>query len=108
MGYGAALLALFVLITGKPWGFELTTRYVGALAYLAVFGSVVAFVTFYGLARRRGYGFASYVAALTPPTAMAISWVFEGTRWGLAAFCGLALVLAGQVLLIRGSRVQAA
>ena len=104
MGYGAALLAVVVLVRGDPWVFEPTPRYVGALLYLAVFGSVIAFVVFYGLARRRGYGFASYVAALTPPTAMLISWLFEGTQWGLDALAGLILVLGGQVLLIRGSR----
>lgn len=104
MGYGAGLLALFQLLTGAPWRFEPDLRYVGALAYLAVFGSVIAFLAYYGLARRRGYAFASYIAALTPPTAMVISTLTEHTRWGPEAAAGLALVLAGQVLLIRASR----
>ena len=104
MGYGAAILALFVFATGAPWRFELTARYVGALGYLSVLGSVTAFVVFYSLARRRGYTFASYVAALTPPTAMVVSALTESTRWGWPAFAGLGLVLGGQILLIRGGR----
>ena len=104
MGYGAAALTLYQLAVGAPWRFEADLHYVGALVYLAVFGSVIAFLAYYGLASRRGYTFASYVAALTPPTAMIISSVTESARWGLAAAGGLALVLAGQVLLIRASR----
>jgi drug/metabolite transporter (DMT)-like permease len=104
MGYGAALMALWVIVTGQPWRFDPSVRYVGGLLYLSVFGSVVAFVVFYALARRRGYALASYVAALTPPTAMVISSLTESVMWGPAAFAGLVLVLAGQVLLIRGSK----
>ncbi len=65
---------------------------------------MIAFVTYYALARRRGYAFASYVAALTPPAAMLISTLTEGARWGLAALAGLALVLAGQALLMGSAR----
>ena len=104
MGYGAALLTAFVLVSGGRWSFDPSLPYVGALLYLAVFGSVTAFVVYYGLARRRGYAVASYVAALTPPTAMFMSWLFEGAQWGVDALGGLALVLVGQALLIRGSR----
>jgi hypothetical protein len=35
---------------------------------------------------------------------MVLSAVTESTRWGFTALAGLALVLAGQVLLIRASR----
>jgi drug/metabolite transporter (DMT)-like permease len=109
MAYGTVLLGAWLLVSGARWEFEPSVRYVGALAYLAVLGSVVAFLTYYGLARRQGYTFASYVAALTPPTAMAISTFAEGTRWGLAAAGGLLLVVAGQALLIRSaSRAKAA
>ena len=104
MGYGAVLLGGFVLLTGQPWRFEVSTRYIGSLLYLSVFGSVTAFVVFYFLARRRSYTFAAYIAALTPPTAMILSGLTEQARWGWAALAGVALVLAGQVLLIRGAR----
>lgn len=100
MAYGAGMLAAWLVLTGQPWSFEPTLPYVGALVYLAAFGSVTAFLTFYALARRRGYAVASYIAALTPPAALAISSFTEGARWGLGALAGVALVLAGQALLI--------
>ncbi len=54
--------------------------------------------------RRRGYTLASYISALTPPIAMAVSTLFEGADFGPAAFGGLALVLAGQALIIQSAR----
>lgn len=101
MAYGAGLLAIYVTLTGQAWSFEPSLRYAGSLVYLAAFGSVIAFLAYYGVARRRGYALASYVAALTPPAAMAISSVTEGARWGPGALAGLGLVLVGQAILIR-------
>ncbi|MGE0044614.1 MAG: DMT family transporter [Hyphomonadaceae bacterium] len=104
MGYGAALLALFAVVTGRQWAFELSARYVLSLLHLSVVGSVIAFVLYYGLARRRGYGAASYIAALTPPVAMLVSSMFENKVWSVLALSGVALVLAGQWLLLRTRR----
>jgi drug/metabolite transporter (DMT)-like permease len=104
MLYGSCILAAWALVTGQPIGFELTFKYVASLVYLAVFGSVTAFIIFYALARRRSYTFASYTAALTPPTAMVASAAFEGAHWGWAAVAGLLLVLGGQILLIKAPR----
>jgi drug/metabolite transporter (DMT)-like permease len=75
-----------------------------SLLYLSAFGSVVAFLIYFSLARRRGFTLASYVSALTPPLALAMSAIFEHARFGLGAAAGVALVLAGQVLLIRSPR----
>jgi drug/metabolite transporter (DMT)-like permease len=104
MFYGAALLAVFALVTGRPWTFELTWSYVLSLLHLSVVGSVVAFLLYYGLARRRGYSTASYISALTPPLAMLVSTLFEAKTWGAMALAGVALVLAGQFLLLRSRR----
>lgn len=104
MGYGAVLLALFAAATGKTWAFEVTAPYILSLLHLSVIGSVIAFVLYYGLARRRGYATASYISALTPPLAMFVSASFEAKSWGVFAFAGVALVLAGQALLLRSKR----
>jgi drug/metabolite transporter (DMT)-like permease len=104
MFYGAALLAVYALATGKTWNFEFTTPYMFSLLHLSVVGSVIAFALYYGLARRRGYATASYISALTPPLAMFVSALFEGKSWGLLALGGVALVLAGQVLLLKSKR----
>lgn len=104
MGYGAALLAIFAMVTGKTWAFEFTAPYILSLLHLSVVGSVIAFALYYGLARRRGYATASYISALTPPLAMFVSALFEGKSWGLYALGGVVLVLAGQVLLLRSKK----
>lgn len=106
MFYGSALLALFALATGRVWNFEPTWSYVLSLLHLSVVGSVIAFLLYYGLARRRGYATASYIAALTPPLAMLISSVFEAKTWGGLALGGIALVVAGQWLLLRAKRAS--
>lgn len=104
MAYGAGLLGLSALATGKTWAFEFTPPYVLSLLHLAVVGSVIAFILYYGLARRRGYATASYISALTPPLAMLVSALFEGKNWGVFALGGVALVLAGQALLLRARK----
>lgn len=104
MGYGAAMLAVFAVLTGKTWAFEFTAPYILSLLHLSVVGSVIAFALYYGLARRRGYATASYISALTPPLAMFVSALFEDKSWGVLALGGVVLVLAGQVLLLRSKR----
>lgn len=101
MAYGTGMLALWGLATGVEWRFEPTSTYIGSLLWLSAMGSVVAFVLYFKLARSRGYAIASYVSALTPPVAMAMSTLFEHAAFGPWAFAGLALVLSGQLLLIR-------
>ncbi len=104
MAYGAAALAVFALATGKAWIFDPSWTYMLSLLHLAVNGSVVAFLLYYMLARRRGYATASYISALTPPLAMLVSSLFEDKTWGMLAFGGVGLVLIGQVLLLRSKR----
>lgn len=104
MAYGTGMLGLYGLATGLEWRFELSWSYVLSLLWLSAMGSVVAFVLYFKLARSRGYAIASYVSALTPPVAMAMSALFEDAVFGPFAFAGLALVLGGQLLLIRAPR----
>lgn len=104
MTYGAALLAIFALVSGKTWAFQLTVPYVLSLIHLALNGSVIAFLLYYGLARRRGYSTASYISALAPPLAMLVSTLFEDKTWGLLALSGIVLVIGGQYLLLQVKR----
>ena len=104
MGYGALVLAIFATVSGRPWVFEPTWEYTLSLLHLTLNGSVIAFVLYYGLARRRGYATASYISAPAPPVAMLVSTMFEAKTWGLLAIGGIALVLAGQWLLLRAKR----
>ena len=104
MAYGTAMLALYGVATGVEWRIEASAAYVLSLLYLSILGSVVAFALYFTIARHRGYAQASYISALTPPIAMVVSVLFEDARFGWTAFVGLALVLAGQALLIRAPK----
>jgi drug/metabolite transporter (DMT)-like permease len=107
MAYGTALLALWGLVTGVSWAVAWSPAYVVSLLYLSVFGSVIAFGLYFTIARMRGYALASYISALTPPIAMLVSVLFENALFGLTAVLGLALVLAGQLFLIRAPKRSA-
>jgi drug/metabolite transporter (DMT)-like permease len=107
MAYGTIALALFATLRGAAWTFDPRPTYVLALLYLATFGSVVAFLLYFALARRRGYATAAYISALTPPVAMIVSAIFEGKRWSALALAGVVVIGAGQWLLLRASRKPA-
>lgn len=102
MAFGAAvLLAGFALTGGLGEGqaaFEGTPRYVGALLYLAIPGSVIGFTAYLMLVGRLGPERAAYATVLFPVVALNVSTVFEGYRWTSPALAGLVLVMLGNVL----------
>ena len=65
MLYGAAVAAVVALGQGAAWTFDPHLPYVLSLAYLAVFGSVVAFGAYLTLLAKVGAGPASYVGVST-------------------------------------------
>lgn len=108
MGYAALLLLGWCLVTGVPLTFDPSPAYVLSLAYLAVLGSIVAFVTYLTLLQRVGAGRAGYTTAVIPVVAMLASTLFEQYRWSGSAVAGLGLVLAGTVLVLRAKARAAA
>lgn len=103
MLYGALAVILYGAIAGLPFAFDTSAGYLLSLGYLAIFGSIVAFIAYLTLLRRIGAGRSGYVAVLMPVLAMATSTLFEGYRWSPAAVAGMALVIAGNVLVLRHS-----
>jgi len=101
MLYGAVAVALTCAIGGVPFAFDGSARYVLSLGYLAIFGSIFAFIAYLTLIRRIGAGRSGYTAVLIPVLAMATSTLFEGYRWTFLAAVGMALVVAGNVLVLR-------
>jgi len=101
MLYGALAVAASCAVRGVPFAFDASLPYLASLAYLTLFGSVFAFVAYLTLVRRIGAGRAGYTAVVIPVLAMATSTVFEGYRWSGPALAGMALVLIGNVLMLR-------
>jgi drug/metabolite transporter (DMT)-like permease len=92
-----------VLASGAEWTFDARPAYAVSLAYLAVCGSVVAFVTYFALLKRVGAGPSSYTAVGTPVIALLLSTLLEGYRWTPVAVAGAALAVTGNVLALRSA-----
>ncbi len=101
MLYGSGFTLVLALATGKALAFEATPAYVLSLVYLAVFGSVLAFGGFLTLLGRIGAARAGYIGVMVPIVALAISALFEGYRWELLAIVGVAVSVAGNVIILR-------
>jgi len=103
MLYGAVILCILVLISGAEFGFSMQPSYIASLLYLAVFGTVIAFATYYALLNNMGPEKASYVIVLFPVVAVALSSIFEGFTWTANTFIGFALVLLGNAIILTPS-----
>lgn len=106
MLYGALLLAGVALARGVAFTFDTAPAYVGALLYLAIPGSVIGFTAYLTLVGRIGPERAAYATVLFPVVALTISSRVEGYEWTLAGIAGLALVMAGNVLVFRAPKAE--
>jgi drug/metabolite transporter (DMT)-like permease len=104
MAYGALTAAVAAIVRGVPWIIETTPAYLLSLAYLAAFGSVVAFGAYLTLLKRVGGGPASFTSVATPVIALALSTLFEGYRWTWISALGVVLAVAGNWLALRPGR----
>jgi drug/metabolite transporter (DMT)-like permease len=101
MAYGAVSAALVAIVRGVPWTFDTHPAYLLSLAYLSVFGSIIAFGAYLTLLKRVGGGPAAFVGIATPVIALALSTLFEGYRWTWVAALGVVLAMAGNWLALR-------
>jgi drug/metabolite transporter (DMT)-like permease len=104
MGYGAAFLTLISLTSGTGLHFDWRLPYVASLLYLAVFGSVVAFVLYFKLAQRQGPARAALTGVVIPVIALAISALLEGWRPTPLALVGMSLCLLSLFVATRPQR----
>lgn len=100
MGYGSLFMALLAVAGGKAFVLPMTVAYLGSLAYLSIFGSIIAFGCYLSLVGRIGAGRAAYATLLFPLVALGLSTLFEGYRWRPEALIGLLLILAGNLLVL--------
>jgi drug/metabolite transporter (DMT)-like permease len=106
MAYGALVAAVTASVQGVEWTFDARPAYLVSLAYLTVFGSVVAFGAYLTLLRRIGAGRAAYTAVATPVIALALSTLFEGYRWTWVGALGVVLAIVGNALALRPTRAR--
>lgn len=101
MSYGALWSLVITLATGKALAFEATFPYVASLLYLTTAGSILAFASYLTLLGRIGAARAGYIGVMVPIVALVISALFEGFQWQLATLIGIAISVAGNVLVLR-------
>ena len=99
MLYGTIVMGIIALVRGDNFMPEFTISYMGALLYLALFGSVIAFGAYFTLVGRIGPANAAYSTLLFPLVALTISTFYEGYVWHANAVLGLALILVGNLVM---------
>ena len=88
------------LVAGHPFAFELSVGYVTSLAYLTIFGSIIAFGAYLTLLGRIGAHKAGYAMVMFPVVAVVLSMVFEGLQLDVNIVLGTLFVLAGNVYVL--------
>jgi drug/metabolite transporter (DMT)-like permease len=101
MLYGSLFALAWLLAAGKSLAFEATPAYVLSLLYLTVFGSILAFASYLTLLKRIGAARAGYIGVMVPIVALVISAVFESFRWHALTWLGIAISVAGNVVILR-------
>ena len=102
MGYGGLFALIAALSLGRTWSIDLSAPYLLSLLYLAVLGTVVTFYGWLTLVGRIGIARASYVGVMAPVVALFVSTAFEGFVWHALTVAGVAVSIAGNVLVLGG------
>ena len=103
MAYGSIASLLVALALGRPYTIDLGMPYLLSLLYLALLGSVIAFAGWLTLVGRIGAPRASYVGVMAPVVALFVSTLFEGFVWHPLTAAGVAVSIAGNVLVLRST-----
>jgi drug/metabolite transporter (DMT)-like permease len=107
MFYGAGFTGLYAVSQGQAFNFDLSAGYVVSLAYLTIFGSIIAFGAYLTLLGRIGAHKAGYSMVMFPVVALVFSVAFEGLKIDVATVVGVILVLLGNLFVLH-SRVRPA
>jgi drug/metabolite transporter (DMT)-like permease len=106
MFYGSLLTGAIAMWQGEAFIFDSSPGYVLSLLYLSIFGSIIAFGSYLTLLGRIGAHKAGYAMVMFPVVALIISVLFEGLELSKSVVAGVALVLAGNVFILRGRRQE--
>lgn len=100
MTYGALILLVMVLALDDPIRVPLTPPFLGALFFLAIFGSIVAFWSYLTLLGRVGADKAAYAMIVFPIWSLGLSWMFEGFTWSPFKIAGVGVILVGNIFVL--------
>jgi drug/metabolite transporter (DMT)-like permease len=99
---GGALLMIAAAITGEPARFalaEVSARSLLSLAYLVVFGAIIAFTAYVWLLRSASAVLVSTYAYVNPVVAVLLGWAFAGEPLTKGTLIAAAVILTGVALI---------
>ena len=100
MAYGGLLTLFIHFALGGQLTMDWSFGYLAPMLYLTLFGSIVAFGCYMLLIGRIGAEYAAYVMLLMPIIALILSTLFEDYHWTANAAIGVAVVLAGNLIIL--------
>jgi drug/metabolite transporter (DMT)-like permease len=101
MLYGALASLAIAGALGKELTFDFSLPYVASFLYLTIAGSVLAFGAYITLLTRIGAARSGYIGVMVPIVALVVSASFEGFSWHVLTWIGIAISVAGNVLVLR-------
>jgi len=105
------LLPLFLIgipLEGNPFRLHWTTKALGALFYLAIVGTVVAFLLYYWLVQHMDVTKTMLIALVTPVVAVMLGMVVLHEQMNWRTLAGGALIILGIGLIVTRRRKMAA
>lgn len=104
MLYGSLWLLVPIFILGRSFLWDPRPAYALALSFHVVFSTILAFGAYMTLLGRIGPARAGYATIAFPIFALIISTVFEDYAWTPPAILGVALVVAGNIIVLSKAR----
>jgi drug/metabolite transporter (DMT)-like permease len=92
-------LALMAILSGERWPAHVPAQSILALAYLAIFGSIIAFSAYLFLLRAVRPALSASYAYVNPPVAVLIGALVAGEHVGTLELAGMVVILLGVALI---------
>ncbi len=100
---GFIFLSIIALTNEDVFGQVFTFTHVWTIVYLAILGSMVAFVSYFSLIKHASPVTMSYITLISPTIAVFLGWLILGEQLGVNELVGAGLVLGGARLAIKMS-----
>jgi drug/metabolite transporter (DMT)-like permease len=106
--YGCGVLWAVAFLTERGAPLKVTWPTLGAVLYLALVGTVVAFVSYFYLLRHASLMLAASLVFVEPILALVIDVAADDAQMGARGYFGAMLVLAATVVTVHAARLRAA
>lgn len=104
MLYGACFSLIIGLLSGENFTLPTSSSFLLSLAYLSLFGTVIAFWAYQTLVGSMGAERAAYTSIISPVIAVGISMLFESVAFTPQLALGMILCFAGNLLALRNPK----